>query len=118
MTPTYLVFNLEQLLHRHLFILGDPSGPVHAAEAAAAAVLVEEDVIELDLHEGAARRQHLIMALGSSSAPGGANGRGKEGSLEQSRSRCAKTLQRTSRAIETAAEASVGRDPGAAAAIG
>lgn len=64
---SYLIFNLEQLFHGNLFVLGDPSGSVNAPEAAAAAVLVEEDVIKLDLHEGGAGRQHLIMALGSSS---------------------------------------------------
>lgn len=64
---SYLIFNLEQLFHCNLFVLGDPSGSVNAAEAAAAAVLVEEDVIKLDLHEGAAGRQHLIMALGTKS---------------------------------------------------
>lgn len=62
---SYLIFNLEQFLHRHLFILGDPPGSVHTPEAAAAAVLVEEDVGELDLHEGGARRQHLVMTLGT-----------------------------------------------------
>lgn len=60
---SYLVFNLEQLFHGNLFVLGDPSGSVNASEAAAAAVLVEEDVIKPDLHEGGAGRQHLIMAL-------------------------------------------------------
>lgn len=64
---SYLIFNLEQLFHGDLFVLGDPSGSVNAPEAAAAAVLVELDVIKLDLHEGGAGRQHLIMALGSSS---------------------------------------------------
>lgn len=73
---SYLVFNLEQFFHCHLFVLGDPSGSVHASEAAAAAVLVEEDVIKLDLHEGSAWRQHLIMALGTDSFGGR-----KEGSL-------------------------------------
>lgn len=65
---SYLVFNLEQFLHRHLFILGDPPGSVHTPEAAAAAVLVEEDIVELDLHEGGARRRHLIVTLGTKSA--------------------------------------------------
>lgn len=73
---SYLVFNLEQFFHCHLFVLGDPSGSVHASEAAAAAVLVEEDVIKLDLHEGSAWRQHLIMALGT-----GSFGGRKEGGL-------------------------------------
>lgn len=65
---SHLVFNLEQLFHRHLFVLGDPPGPVHASEAAATAVLVEDDVIELDLHEGGAMRRHLIMTLSTDSA--------------------------------------------------
>lgn len=64
---SYLIFNLEQLFHCNLFVLGDPSGSVNASEAAAAAVLVEEDVIKPDLHEGGAGRQHLIMALGTKS---------------------------------------------------
>lgn len=64
----YLVFNLEQFLHRHLFVLGDPPGSVHTPEAAAATVLEEEDVIELDLHEGGAWRRHLIMTLSTNSA--------------------------------------------------
>lgn len=64
---SYLIFNLEQLFHRNLFVLGDPSGSVNASEAAAAAVLVEDDVIKLDLHEGGPWRQHLIMALGTGS---------------------------------------------------
>lgn len=65
---SYLIFNLEQFLHRHLFVLGDPPGSVHTPEAAAATVLVEEDVIELDLHKGGAWRQHLIMTLSTNSA--------------------------------------------------
>ena len=65
---SYLVFNLEQLFHCHLFVLGDPPGSVHTSEAATAAVLVEVDVIKLDLHEGGAWRQHLIMTLSNNSA--------------------------------------------------
>lgn len=64
---SYLFFNLEQFLYCHLFVLGDPPGSVYAPEAAAAAVLVEEDVIEPDLHESCSGRRHLIMTLGSSS---------------------------------------------------
>lgn len=74
---SYLIFNLEQLFHCNLFVLGDPSGSVNASEAAAAAVLVEDDVIKLDLHEGGAGRQHLIMALGTNSPS--EEGRGKSG---------------------------------------
>lgn len=59
----HLFLNLQQLFHRHLFVLRDPAGAVHAAEAPAAAVLVEVDVIELDLNEGGAQRRHGIMAL-------------------------------------------------------
>lgn len=90
---SYLVFNLEQLFHCHLFVLGDPSRSVHTSKAAAAAVLVEEDVIKLDLHEGGAWRQHLIMALSNSSAPEGESEGRKEvwtSLAEQSRSCCAK----------------------------
>lgn len=68
---SYLVFNLEQLFYGHLFVPGDPPGSVHAPEAATAAVLIEEDVIELDLHEGGAGTRHLIMKLSTSSAFGG-----------------------------------------------
>lgn len=76
---SYLIFNFEQFFHCHLFVPGDPSGSVHASEAAAAAVLVEVDVIELDLHEGGAWRRHLIMALGTDFFGGR-----KEGSLVHS----------------------------------
>ena len=65
---SYLVFDLEQLFHRHLFVLGDPPGSVHTPEAATAAVLEENNVIKLDMHEGGAWRQHLIMTLSSNSA--------------------------------------------------
>lgn len=71
---SHLVFDLEQFLHRHLFVLGDPPGSVHTSEAATAAVLVENDVIELDLHEGGTWRQHLIMTLSSNSASGRGGG--------------------------------------------
>lgn len=64
---SYLTFDLEQLFHRHLFVLRDPPGSVHAPEAAAAAVLVEADVIKLDLHEGGTERQHLIITLSPNS---------------------------------------------------
>lgn len=80
---SYLIFNLEQLFHGNLFVLGDPSGSVNAPEAAAAAVLVEEDVIKLDLHEGGAGRQHLIMALGSSSPLEEGRKEGKSGSCSK-----------------------------------
>lgn len=65
---SYLAFNLEQFFHCHLFVLGDPPGSIHTSEAAAATVLVEDDVIKLDLHEGGAGRRHLIMTLGTNSA--------------------------------------------------
>lgn len=79
---SYLIFNLEQFFHCHLFVLGDPTGSVHAAKAAAATVLVEEDIIKLDLHEGGAWRQHLIMALSTNSASEGNHREGrKSGSL-------------------------------------
>lgn len=84
---SYLIFNLEQLFHRNLFVLGDPSGSVNAPEAAAAAVLVEEDVIKLDLHEGGAGRQHLIMALGTSSPSGGRKEGGKSGSCSNGKTK-------------------------------
>lgn len=74
---SYLIFNLEQFFHCDLFVLGDPSGSVHAPEAAAAAVLVEEDVIKLDLHEGGAWRQHLIMALDTGSPSEGGRKEGR-----------------------------------------
>lgn len=77
---SYLVFNLEQLFHRHLFVLGDPPGSVNASEAAAAAVLVEEDVVKLDVHEGAAGRRHLILALGTGSPSEGGRKGGESGS--------------------------------------
>lgn len=67
---SYLVFNLEQLFHSHLFVLGDPPGAVHAPEAAPATVLVENDVLELDFHEGGAGRRHLIMTLSTNLATG------------------------------------------------
>lgn len=72
---SYLIFNLEQFFHRHLFVLGDPPGSVHTSKAAATTVLVEVDVIELDLHEGGAWRRHLIMTLSTKSASEG-GGRG------------------------------------------
>ncbi len=75
---SYLVFNLEQFFHCHLFVLGDPPGSVNASEAAAAAVLVEVDIIELDLHEGGAWRQHLIMTLSTDSASEGDHREGRE----------------------------------------
>lgn len=87
---SYLVFDLEQFLHRHLFVLGDPPGSVHTPEAAAAAVLVEVDVIELDLHEGGAWRRHLIMTLSTSSASE-MGVTGKEGSLVHSTKSCTVT---------------------------
>lgn len=65
---SYLFFDLEQLFYCHLFVLGDPLGSVHASEAPATAVLVEEDVIKPDLHERRSRRRHLIMMLSSNSA--------------------------------------------------
>lgn len=95
---SYLVFNLEQFFHCHLFVLGDPPGSVHTPEAAAATVLVEADVIKLDLHKGAAWRQHLIMTLSTDSAPEGEI-TGREGcavhstkssTAKQTYSRCAK----------------------------
>lgn len=82
---SYLIFNLEQLFHGNLFVLGDPSGSVNAPEAAAAAVLVEVDVIKLDLHEGGAGRQHLIMALGSSSPLEEGRKEGKSGSCSDAK---------------------------------
>lgn len=77
---SYLVFNLEQFFHCHLFVLGDPPGSVHAPEAASATVLVEEDIIELDLHEGGAWRQHLIMTLSADSASEKDHREGRESS--------------------------------------
>lgn len=65
---SYLIFNLEQFFHGHLFVLGDPSGSIHTSEAATTTILIKEDVIKLDLHEGGAWRQHLIMALSTNSA--------------------------------------------------
>lgn len=79
---SYLVFNLEQFFHCHLFVLGDPSCSVHTSEAAAATVLIEEDIIKLDLHEGGAWRQHLIMALTPTQLLRGIAGKG--GSLVHS----------------------------------
>lgn len=80
---SYLIFNLEQLFHRHLFVLGDPSGSVNASEAAAAAVLVEEDVVELDLHEGVRRAtashigsRHQLAFRGRKERRGGESGSG------------------------------------------
>lgn len=78
---SYLIFNLEQLFHCHLFVLGDPSCSVHTPKAAAAAVLMEDDVIELDLHEGGAWRQHLIMAPSTNSPSEGNHRRGRKSSL-------------------------------------
>lgn len=81
---SYLIFNLEQFFHCHLFVLGEPSGSVHAAEAAATAVLIEEDITKLDLHEGGGWRQHLIVALSTNSASEGSHREGrKSGSLTQ-----------------------------------
>ena len=65
---SYLIFNLQQFFHCHLFVLRYPPGPVHTAKAATTAVLVEEDVIELDLHEGRAERRHVIMTLSTNTA--------------------------------------------------
>ena len=80
---SHLFLNLQQLFHRHLFVLRDPAGAVHAAEAAAAAVLVEVDVIEFDLNEGGAQRRHGIMTLfktlRSALQPEKIEGREKEG---------------------------------------
>lgn len=98
---SYLVFNLEQFFHCHLFVLGDPSCSVHTSEAAAATVLIEEDIIKLDLHEGGAWRQHLIMALSTNSASEGNRRQGrKSGSLtkdlymaKQTYSFCAKHFE-------------------------
>lgn len=59
----HLFLNLQQLFHRHLFVLRDPAGTVHTAKAPAATVLVEVDVIEFDLNEGGAQRRHGIMTL-------------------------------------------------------
>lgn len=81
---SYLVFNLEQFFHCHLFVLGDPPGSVDASEAAAATVLIEVDVIELDLHEGGAWRRHLIMTLSTNLASRRGGITGKEGSLVHS----------------------------------
>lgn len=82
---SYLVFNLEQLFHCHLFVLGDPPGSVHTSKAAAAAVLVEVDIIKLDLHEGGAWRQHLIMTLSTNSGPErGSQGRKEVWFIQQS----------------------------------
>lgn len=79
---SYLVFNLEQFFHCHLFVLGDPPGSVHTPKAAAATVLVKKDVIKLDLHEGGTGRRHLIMTLSTNSASGGNHKDGrKSGSL-------------------------------------
>lgn len=75
---SYLTFDLEQLFHRHFFVLRDPPGSVHAPEAAAAAVLVEVDVIKLDLHEEGTERRHLITTLRHNSTvclSGGPQGR-------------------------------------------
>ena len=82
---SYLVFDLEQFLHCHLFVPGDPPGSVDTPEAAAAAVLVEVDVIERDLHEGGAWRRHLIMTLSTNSASemGGHREGRKSGSLNK-----------------------------------
>lgn len=81
---SYLVFNLEQLFHCHLFVLGDPPGSVHTPEAAAATVLIENDVIKLDLHEGGTGRRHLIMTLSTDSASTGDHKEGgKSGSLNK-----------------------------------
>lgn len=44
----YLIFNLEQFFHRHLFVRGDPLGSVNASEASAATSLVEQNVVKLD----------------------------------------------------------------------
>lgn len=65
---SYLIFNLEQFFHCHLFVLGDPPGSVHTPEAAATAVLVEKNVIKLDVDKGDAWRQHFIMTVSSDSA--------------------------------------------------
>lgn len=72
---SHLVFDLEELFHCHLFVLRDPPGSVDAAETATAAVLVEVDVIELDLHEGGAERRHLIMTPRGEKQPRRTSGR-------------------------------------------
>lgn len=112
---SYLVFNLEQLFHCHLFVLGDPARSVHTSEAAAAAVLIEKDVIKLDLHEGGAWRQHLIMALSNSSAPEGESEGRKEvwtSTAEQFRSCCAKHFKERPRSETKHCDCGlVGHDP-------
>lgn len=75
---SYLVLNLQQFFHSHLFVLGDPPGSVHTPKAATATVFVEENIVKLDLHEGGAWRRHLIMTLSTSSASGGGSEERKE----------------------------------------
>lgn len=96
---SYLVFNLEKFLHCHFSVLGDPSGSVHTSETAAATVLIEEDVIELDLHEGGAWRQHLIMALSNNA---GSERRGRKSAslakvLYRQQNKLTPALQNTSK---------------------
>lgn len=62
----HLLVDLEQLLHGHLLVLRDPQRPVDAAEAAAATVLIVEQVLMLYLHKRRAGGRHGILTLAHS----------------------------------------------------
>lgn len=62
----HLLVDLEQLLHGHLLVLRDPQRPVDAAEAAAATVLIVEQVLVLYLHKRRAGGRHGILTLAQS----------------------------------------------------
>ena len=57
----HLFVNLQELLHGHLLVLGNPQGSVDAPEAASSAVLIEEQVLVLYLHKRRARGRHGIL---------------------------------------------------------
>ncbi len=75
---SHLFFNLQKLFHRHLFVLREPAGAIHAPKTPATAVLVEEDVIEFDFHKGRSQRCHGIMALRNTLLSWGTKKRGQD----------------------------------------
>lgn len=60
-SASYLFVDLQKLLYRHFFILGNPEGSVDAPKAASSTVLIEKQVLMFYLYKRRARGRHGIL---------------------------------------------------------